>query len=103
MMSARMAIRIRRFISGAPTNLSAREQPACESLIILKPGKDAGDPQAVCLHSNSVLKINFGHHVRNAAAELDDLNVIGMNRIGVQDRAIAKGRNQPGVVRPGRM
>src|SRR6266481_8218898 len=51
----------------------------------------------------SVFKIHFGHCFADASAELDDLNVIGMDRVGFQDRAIAKGRDQTGVVRSRRM
>ncbi len=50
-----------------------------------------------------VLKIDFGHHVADTAAQLNYLNVIGMNTISVEDRAIAKDRNQTGVIRPWRM
>src|SRR3977135_1215961 len=51
----------------------------------------------------SLLKIDFGHCFADASAELDDLNVIGMDRVGFQDRAIAKARDQASVVRPRRM
>jgi len=48
----------------------------------------------------SILKIDFGHCFADASAELDDLNVIGMDRVGIQHRAIAKGSDQTSVVRP---
>jgi hypothetical protein len=61
-----------------------------------------------CLRSGqacapSRLKVDFGHLIADAAAELDDLNVIGMHSVVVEGRPVAKARNQARVVRIRRM
>src|ERR1700682_183269 len=51
----------------------------------------------------SGLKIDFGHQIGDAATKLDDLNVIGVNCVSVEHRAISKDGSQTRVVRPGRV
>src|SRR5882724_2858827 len=104
MMSPSTAMKILRFMNGAPTSLSAvREHPCC-NFAANKYGParcrwTAGRMPALL----SVLKIDFSHRFSDAAAELDDLNVIGVDGIRVQDGAVTKDPHQTNVVRLRRM
>ena len=46
----------------------------------------------------SILEIDFRHSLGDAAAKLHDLNVLGMNCVGIQHRPVAEKCHQPGIV-----